>query len=68
MWHITHTKFHEDSGFASEITRGWHNRPGAGAVPIASKTKYKKKSNTEKTIFTLNLNKKLLSTSFTSFM
>jgi hypothetical protein len=25
------------------ITRGWHNRPGVAAVPIASQTKLKKK-------------------------
>jgi hypothetical protein len=25
------------------ITRGWHNRPGVNAVPIASQTRIKKK-------------------------
>jgi hypothetical protein len=25
------------------ITRGWHNRPGVAAVPIASQTRIKKK-------------------------
>jgi hypothetical protein len=27
------------------ITRGWHNRPGVVAVPIASQTKLKKKED-----------------------
>jgi hypothetical protein len=26
------------------ITRGWHNRPGVAAVPIASQTKIKKRN------------------------
>jgi hypothetical protein len=32
------------------ITRGWHNRPGVAAVPIASQTRIKKKKKTYCTV------------------
>jgi hypothetical protein len=32
------------------ITRGWHNRPGVAAVPIASQSRIKKKSEVWKSI------------------